>query len=1683
MKHLKQRAKRIAAAAVAIVMASQMAITAIAAGQSANTAEPLAAAKQLKLWYDEPAPSSDIGWREWSIPMGNGYMGVNLFGGVQTERIQITENSLQDSNTSVGGLNNFSETYIDFEHSDPQNYQRELNLSEGVASVVYDSDGVRYERQYFTDYPDKVMVIRLSASEAGKLSFTLRPTIPYLCDYHVEPGDNRGKHGTVKAEGDTITLAGAMEYYNVEFEGQYKVLPTGGTMTAQNDENGDNGTISVQNADSAVILIGIGTNYELKSSVFTANNRLDKLKGNAHPHAKVTKIIQDASAKSYDELLASHQEDYKGLFDRVSVDFGGQMPTVTTDELLKNYQNGQSDPYLEELFYQFGRYMLICSSRKGALPPNLQGVWNVFNDPPWRSGYWHNINLQMNYWPAFTGNLPELFEAYADYQKAYLEKAEQYAVSNIQKNNPSALDKVNTKENGWALGNSTWPYNISGSASHSGFGTGAFTSIMFWDYYDYTRDASVLEDTAYPAVSGMAKFLSKIVQPIDGYLLASPSYSPENQHDGGSYKTVGCAFDQQMIYENHLDTLKAADALGLTAEDEPALATLEQQLPLLDPVQVGASGQIKEYREEKFYGDIGEYDHRHISQLVGAYPGTMINSSTPAWLDAVKVSLQNRGDGSKGWSKAHRTAVWARVFEGDEAYRTYQLQLRTHTMNNLFNDHNGSKNSSSKLFQCDGNFGATAGVSEMLLQSHEGFLAPLPAMPQAWDTGSYRGLLARGNFEVSADWAEGQATKFEILSKSGESCKVKYDNLASAKLTDSQGNEVLFTTEGKDIVCFDTKEGETYTFTQIPEKVQIDAPTNLTANYTGADAVELSWDASANASGYNVYRATGSEAEYELIAADVSDTSYRFESPDLEINPQTTFRITAVSSDGHESKSLTRVVLQTAQPESATAAVVGESNLQISIAPVEEATSYRVYQKTGEDSYELVLESAYSTVVLENAALDCEYAVTAFNHRESAKTPVVITSNFDVDNALLNKPITINRSTSGSYPASLAVDGDNSTRLASSDANIGTPLVLEIDLQGSYSLNHLTFKEFIPSSEKKTRCDETTVELLQEDGSWKTVVDKQSLTTPKSGAVTAFDLGGVSGSKMRITIVNKETRKGPTLFEIQCSASVAKPADKTALFHAVTDSDTVDTAGALPIFVSAFEKAKADAVTALTNLTASQSQVDAAITALEQAIQNLKSSGENILLNKPITVDQPPYSEQYPATNLVDGDLSTRFAAKDDGNSLTVEIDLQGRFKIDLIYLQEYINPDTRSHKTTIEVFDNNEWTTAVQNLELSSESIDYRRSENLIDLGGVEGSKIRFHFLNTKADKRITIYEINAIGTNLTPPEPVDTDKTILNKVIEKAEALLGTDEFNNAIQSVQDSFQAALAQAKDVADYDYSTQEEIDAAWVSLMTEIHKLGLQQGNKDLLREHVELYSQLDLDLYIDGDAKDNFVAALEAAKAMLENNDAVQSEVDAADDALVAAAQALVKRGDKTTLQSVVDSTANYVEDHYAKGWAEFAAARDAANAVLENPNATQEEIDAATDALIEAMLNLRLKADKSLLNAVIAAAEGLDLSGYTRASVEAFEAALNEAKATAADESLSVDEQNQVTEAVYRLSEAVNNLKKADGSAANLSVNGDGSITGGSGSAKTGEATPIAMAMAALLLAGSAIVLKKRR
>lgn len=845
--------------------------------------------KLMRLWYDEPAPDSDFGWANASVPMGNGYMGVNIFGGTATDRIQITENSLYDwadknSGLKRRGVNNFAEVYIDFDHSNASRYTRALDLNEGISTVNYEQGGVTYSREYFTSYPDKVMVIRLNASEAGKLSFTLRPTIPFIGD---------GKTGSVSAEGDTVTLSGTMTYYDIKFEGQFKVIPQGGKMNASKTK----GTVSVSDADSAVILIAVGTNYQLDPQVVLTADRTKKLAGFPHPHEKVSQYIADAAALSYKELLANHQADYKELYDRVSLDLSAQKPSITTDEMVDAYPGGASDRYLEELAFQFGRYMLICSSRAGTLPPHLQGIWNVYARPPWSSQYLHDTNVQMAYAPAFTANLPELFESYVGFFNVFVHRQREYADQYIKQYNPSQLGP--NGDNGWSGPFWANPYNITGRTPIAGFGTGGWISQMFWDYYDFTRDETLLEETVYPVLYEQANFASRFVQDIDGKLLAKPSSSPEQYLEGKKKReSIGTTFDQQMFYENHHNTLKAAKILGRT---DDRLELYEKQLPLLDPIQVGKSGQIKEFREEEFYADAGssiDPHHRHTSMLLGSYPGQLINASTPAWLDAVEETLTLRTRKSNiGWARAERIAFWARVYDGDEAYLFYRDLLEGNYLHNLFNDHRGGP-----LFQADGNYGATAGVVELFLQSQDYVVTPLPALPSTWPAGSYRGLLARGNFEVSAQWSEGQADRFEVLSKVGGTLDLRYPNVAKAVIKTSDGQVVAFTAKGTDQVRIESTKGETYVVTEIPKHVSVAAPKNLKREQGNKfNQIKLSWAKSADASSYKLYRAVGNAPDYELIASNIEGTSFNYRVTDLKEIEQMTLKVTAVGGNGRES--------------------------------------------------------------------------------------------------------------------------------------------------------------------------------------------------------------------------------------------------------------------------------------------------------------------------------------------------------------------------------------------------------------------------------------------------------------------------------------------------------------------------------------------------------------------------------------------------------------------------------------------------------------------------------------------------------------------------------------------------------------------------------------------------------------
>ena len=987
--------------------------------------------KVYRIWFDEAAPWTVEGFERWSLPLGNGYMGINVFGGVETELLSVTENSLfnpaksakgtdadgdgvfvndfgdERIDSSSQGLNLFAKTYIDFPGHDTanvSNYKRELSLEDSLAKVSYELDGVTYSRAYFSTYPDKVTVMRLSASEAGKLSFVLRPEIPYCYDPEVDankysylstPGDGYTKTGKVTAEGDTITLKGTMDYFGTDFEGLYKVIPTGGTMVAANDANGKNGTITVENADSVLIILAVGTNYSYEYSTF--NNAKGMLNNAPDPHEKVQGYLDAAAQKSYEQLLAAHQADHKEFFDRADVDLGGVYDsTVTTDALVNGYGTGNTgnDRYLEELTFQFGRYLLIASSREGCLPSNLQGIWNFADSAAWSGGYWHNINVQMNYWPAFNTNLAELFKSYADYNEAMRGTAQTKADAYLKTIASPTIATAGTGENGYTIGTGCSPYTCASASTtgHSGPGTVAFTSLLFWDWYEYTQDRDILENHTYPALEGAAKFLSKTVKEYDdGTMLVYNSKSPENGINNVYVQSVGTAFDQEMVYANHLATKLAAEKLGYTAADAPILTTIDQQIHKLDPVKIGYSGQVKEYREENYYGEYGEKAHRHISQLVGVYPATLINGNTDAWLDAAAVSLENRGYTNIAWGVIHRMLCWARIQDGEQAYEELQLMMKQHLGYSLLSNYNDRTNPAKKSndpFQIEANFGYTAAVAEMLVQSQAGYIEFLPALPAAWADGSFEGLTTRGNFAVDATWENGIATGFAIESRSGVECAVKYPNIASAVVKDSKGNTVSFTADGDDLISFATTAGETYTITGIPAHTpNLAAPTALTLAASGSK-MDLSWTASEGAVSYNVYRAINDAPSYELVEDGITGTTYTYEPADIRGADRVTMRVVAVAADGTESSSALAYSLPLTPLENVTGYMLDGKDLQLSYAPQDDASEYRVYENGT-----LISTSKYAIAAVKNADPTAVYAVSVVvDGRESAATVAEISS-------------------------------------------------------------------------------------------------------------------------------------------------------------------------------------------------------------------------------------------------------------------------------------------------------------------------------------------------------------------------------------------------------------------------------------------------------------------------------------------------------------------------------------------------------------------------------------------------------------------------------------------------------------------------------------------------------------------
>ena len=396
----------------------------------------------------------------------------------------------------------------------------------------------------------------------------------------------------------------------------------------------------------------------------------------------------------------------------------------------------------------------MISASRTFMPAHLQGIWNAFSDSPWSCGYWHNINLQMNYWSVGSAGLSELFIPYINYAKAYMPLAERNADVYVAESYPEKLSE--SGKNGWIIGTGAWPYNIGGfsSHSHSGPGTGAFTALLFWDHYDYTRDIEFLRDFGYPALRSMSVLYSKVLIERDGVYLVEHSASPEIEHNGSYYHTVGCAFDQQMVYECFRRTIDSAEIIGL---QDDFIDKIKGILPHLEPVLIGDDGQVKEFREETGYASIGEPNHRHVSHLVGLYPGTIINEKHPEWIRAAEVTLNRRGDKTHCWAAAHRMLLWARVGNGKRAMDLLKSLIHNNVFENLWDRH--------PPFQIDGNFGYTAGVGEMLVGSSDGVVKILPALAPEWTSGEFSGIVSRGGISFDCKWQGGSITYLAAKAK------------------------------------------------------------------------------------------------------------------------------------------------------------------------------------------------------------------------------------------------------------------------------------------------------------------------------------------------------------------------------------------------------------------------------------------------------------------------------------------------------------------------------------------------------------------------------------------------------------------------------------------------------------------------------------------------------------------------------------------------------------------------------------------------------------------------------------------------------------------------------------------------------------------------------------------------------
>lgn len=785
-------------------------------GISCNVLIAKAEEPVLKTRYAFPASQ----WESEALPLGNSHIGGMIFGGVQQDLIMINEKSLwsggpgknpkyngghigtpeenhralqsvrtrlqkkmtqftskhaayQDRKGNViaadyapedsslqaeihklmgeksdfGSYQQLSDIHIinhnqtEKNHSD---YSRELNIDSAIAKVSYQQHGIYYQREYFISHPDQVLAVRLTCDSKGALSRTF---------FLSTPQDSARIH----VNANTITLEGRPADHGsqgLKFAQQLMIIPTGGEIIATDS------SIIVNRADEILLLSSAATNYQLSmDDAFDYFSDVD-------PAIVTRNILQNAVELGYDNLRTRHIQDYRSLYGRMSLTLNGasNAENKTTDQLLSGYKNGTNlpaeDRYLEQLYFQFGRYLLIASSRKGSLPANLQGIWAKGLTPPWDADYHTNINVQMNYWLAEPTNLPECHLPVIEYTQSLVPRGRKTAQHYYCRQDGEPV-------RGWVIHheNNIWGNTAPGNW-YTAFYFPAAAAWMcqdIWDHYRFTQDKTFLAKY-YPTLLDAALFWVDNLwsDERDGLLVTNPSYSPEH----GPY-SLGTSADQAIISELFDMTIAASDTLGLYSSELDEIRKAKNNLA---GPQIGLAGQFMEWKDELKMDITGDNGHRHVNHLFWLHPGSQVipgrSPEENRFAEAMRVTLNRRGDGGTGWSKAWKINFWARLHDGNHAHKLVHEILKESTLPNLFDTH--------PPFQIDGNFGATAGMTEMLVQSQSDYIEILPSLPEAWNNGQFKGIKARGNFTIDAEWKNGNITALKITSGAGNYCKIKY---------------------------------------------------------------------------------------------------------------------------------------------------------------------------------------------------------------------------------------------------------------------------------------------------------------------------------------------------------------------------------------------------------------------------------------------------------------------------------------------------------------------------------------------------------------------------------------------------------------------------------------------------------------------------------------------------------------------------------------------------------------------------------------------------------------------------------------------------------------------------------------------------------------------------------------------